>query len=118
MRSIAVESSFAYLSTELEVLGGAENYYRWVLSRFAPYMGKRTIEVGAGIDTFSQSPLSCGQIAELVLIEPGDNLFPPSKNDFQGSAGQGFAGLSSRANDLSYGRSRGAGQRSRAHRRR
>jgi SAM-dependent methyltransferase len=77
MRSGAVESaSFAYGSTELDALAEARNYYRWVNRQFAPYIGKRVIEVGAGIGTFAQSLLEHVQVSELVLVEPSDNLFP------------------------------------------
>jgi SAM-dependent methyltransferase len=72
-----VESaSFAYVSTELHALAAAKNYYRWVISQFAPYIGKRVIEVGAGIGTFAQSLLNNVTVSELVLVEPSDNLFP------------------------------------------
>jgi SAM-dependent methyltransferase len=77
MRSAAVESaSFAYVSTELDALAAAKNYYRWVNRQFAPFVGKRVIEVGAGIGTFAQSLLDHVPVTELVLVEPSDNLFP------------------------------------------
>jgi SAM-dependent methyltransferase len=72
-----VESaSFAYLSTELYALAEAKNYYQWVISQFAPFIGKRVIEVGAGIGTFARSLLSHTSLSELVLVEPGGNLVP------------------------------------------
>jgi SAM-dependent methyltransferase len=77
MRSAAVESaSFAYVSTELHALAEARNYYRWVNRQFAPFIGKRVIEVGAGIGTFAQSLLDHVPVSELVLVEPSNNLFP------------------------------------------
>lgn len=77
MRSVAVEStSFAYVSTELDALAEAKNYYRWVNRQFAPFIGKRIIEVGAGIGTFAQSLLDHATVSELILVEPSDNLFP------------------------------------------
>ena len=72
-----VESaSYAYVGTELNALAEASNYYRWVIRRFAPFLGKRVIEIGAGIGTFSQSILTHTTVSELVTVEPGDNLFP------------------------------------------
>jgi len=72
-----VESaSFAYVSTELHALAEAKNYYRWVIRQFAPFMGKRVIEAGAGIGTFARSLLDHVPVSELVLVEPSDNLFP------------------------------------------
>ena len=69
-------ASFAYVSTELHALAEAKNYYRWVNRQFAPFIGKRVIEVGAGIGTFAQSLLDHVPVSELVLVEPSDNLFP------------------------------------------
>ena len=69
-------SPFSYTGTELDALTEAKNYYRWVIDRFEPFLGKRVIEVGAGIGTFSQSLLTDTAIAELVMVEPGENLFP------------------------------------------
>jgi SAM-dependent methyltransferase len=77
MRSPAVESaSFAYVSTELHALAEAKNYYRWVIRQFAPFIGKRVIEVGAGIGTFARSLLMHVPVSELVLVEPSTNLLP------------------------------------------
>jgi SAM-dependent methyltransferase len=69
-------SSFAYGGTELSALAEAHNYYRWVISQFAPFLGKRVIEVGAGIGTFAHALLAHTPPSELLLFEPGDNLFP------------------------------------------
>jgi SAM-dependent methyltransferase len=72
-----VESaSFAYVSTELQALAEAKNYYRWVIRQFAPFLGKRVVEVGAGIGTFARSLLNHVPVSELVLVEPSENLFP------------------------------------------
>ena len=76
--------SFAYVGTELYTLAEAKNYYRWVISQFAPFVGKRVIEVGAGIGTFAHSLLNHTLISELVLVEPGDNLFPLLQRRFAG----------------------------------
>jgi SAM-dependent methyltransferase len=80
---MVVESaSFAYVSTELNALAEAENYYRWVINQFAPFMGKRVIEVGAGIGTFARTLLNHVPISELVLVEPSDNLLPLLQRQF------------------------------------
>jgi ubiquinone/menaquinone biosynthesis C-methylase UbiE len=83
MRSPVVESvSNAYVGTELYALAEAKNYYRWVISRFAPFLGKRVIEIGAGIGTFSRSILTHTTVSELVMVEPGDNLIPLLQKHF------------------------------------
>jgi SAM-dependent methyltransferase len=87
MRSVVVESaSFAYEGTELSALAEAQNYYRWVINQFAPFLGKRVIEVGAGIGTFARSLLNDTPLSELVLVEPGDNLFPLLQWRFAGES--------------------------------
>jgi SAM-dependent methyltransferase len=64
------------VGTELFALAEAKNYYRWVIGQFAPFLGKRVIEVGAGIGTFSRSLLQHTPVSELILVEPGENLLP------------------------------------------
>jgi len=71
-----VGDSFVYSGTELDAMAEARNYCRWILDFFAPYLGKKVIEIGAGAGTFSQLLLSTGHASELVLFEPGANLFP------------------------------------------
>jgi ubiquinone/menaquinone biosynthesis C-methylase UbiE len=77
MRSRIVEPPpFTYVSTELQALAQAKNYYRWVNRQFAPFVGRRVIEVGAGIGTFAQSLLDHAVVSELILVEPSHNLLP------------------------------------------
>jgi ubiquinone/menaquinone biosynthesis C-methylase UbiE len=77
---------FAYVSTELEALAEAKNYYRWVNRQFAPFIGKRVIEVGAGIGTFAQSLLDHVPLSELILVEPSANLLPLLQRRFVGDS--------------------------------
>lgn len=76
----------SYLSTELTAFKQAPNYYASILSYFAPYLGSRVVEIGAGIGTFSKYFLSCPHITSLTLIEPADNLFPILSEEFSGNA--------------------------------
>lgn len=59
----------------------AQNYYRWILRRFRPYLGKVVCEIGAGIGTFS-SLLLKEDIRRLVLVEPACNLLPDLRDRF------------------------------------
>nr|MBI3612480.1 class I SAM-dependent methyltransferase [Nitrospirota bacterium] len=52
----------------------AENYRRWILRHFAPYLGTRVLEVGAGMGAFSWLLLRETRPMELILVEPADNL--------------------------------------------
>lgn len=77
-------SSFAYASSELSAMAAAENYRRWILRYFAPHLGKRIIEVGAGMGAFSNLLLEEAQPSELILVEPADNLIPLLRQRFSG----------------------------------
>jgi len=70
-----VSDSFVYSGTELDAMAEARNYCRWILDFFAPYLGKKVIEIGAGAGTFSQLLLRIDRISKLVLFEPSANLF-------------------------------------------
>ena len=57
--------------------------YRWILNYFAPYLGRRVIEVGAGLGTFSRFLLDFSSVCELIALEPADNLFPLLEQRFR-----------------------------------
>ncbi|MBI3417521.1 MAG: methyltransferase domain-containing protein [Verrucomicrobia bacterium] len=64
-----------YYAHDLEAMSAAGNYHRWILEEFAPFLGNRVVEVGAGSGAFSE--LLLGQsIQSLAAFEPSDNLFP------------------------------------------
>lgn len=77
---------FNYSGAELDSLALAHNYYAWVLRQFAPYLGPRVVEVGAGIGTFSEFLLSTGAVKELIAIEPAANTFPHLEARFAGDS--------------------------------
>jgi SAM-dependent methyltransferase len=67
---------------ELEAVRDAQNYYDAIFSYFAPYLGKRVVEVGAGIGSFSRLLLARALLSELTLIEPAEDLFPRLQQQF------------------------------------
>lgn len=69
-------TAFSYSGTELDALAAAPNYYRFIARRFAPYVGARAVEVGAGIGTFAEHLLRETSVRELTAVEPADNNFP------------------------------------------
>ncbi|HET7456120.1 MAG TPA: methyltransferase domain-containing protein [Gemmatimonadaceae bacterium] len=69
-------TDFSYSGTELDALAAAPNYYRFIARRFAPFVGSRSIEVGAGIGTFAEHLRRETSLRELVMVEPADNNFP------------------------------------------
>jgi SAM-dependent methyltransferase len=79
-------ATFTYSGTELDALAGARNYYRMLVRRFAPHLGRRVIEVGAGIGTFAAALLEGATIDEMTLIEPADNNYPLLRKRFAGDS--------------------------------
>jgi SAM-dependent methyltransferase len=75
-------TEFSYSGTELDALADARNYYEHIRQRFAPHLGARVVEVGAGIGTFSQYLLDSPGVRELVAIEPAVNNFPVLRDRF------------------------------------
>lgn len=69
-------TEFIYSGEELDALGEARNYYGWISSRFAPCLGERIVEVGAGIGTFTATLLERRPDARITAIEPAENNFP------------------------------------------
>lgn len=65
MRELPVE----YVGKDLEAMDFAENYHRWILDIFKPFLGRRLVEVGAGTGSFSNLLLETGP-ESLSLIEP------------------------------------------------
>ena len=61
-----------YEGRDLEVLADMPHYHRWIMRWFAPHVGGRVIEYGAGTGTFSAylRPLA----RHLTLVEPSTNL--------------------------------------------
>ncbi len=79
------DAAFSYSGIELEALVQAGNYYRWILSHFRPHVGPRTIEIGAGIGTFSELLLAEPAVDHLIAVEPARNLFPQLERRLAGN---------------------------------
>jgi SAM-dependent methyltransferase len=69
-------TSFQYSGTELEAVASAKNYYQWIVERFAPFFGRRVVEVGAGIGTFAEFIIRSPGVESLLCVEPAENVFP------------------------------------------
>lgn len=76
------KSEVEYIGKDLESMDFAQNYHRWILELFKPFLGKSFVEVGAGTGSFSKLLLETNP-ESLVLVEPSemfDSLalnFPP-----------------------------------------
>ena len=82
--SALATGSFVYSGTELDAMAEAVNYCHWIQRYFAPYLGKRVVEIGAGTGTFSELLLNSKGTEELVLFEAAHNLFPLLRERFAG----------------------------------
>jgi SAM-dependent methyltransferase len=81
------DAAFSYSGEELDALAGAVNYYGWIAERFAPYLGRRIVEVGAGIGTFAEHLRRAAPGADLTLVEPAENNHPHLEARFAGRPG-------------------------------
>lgn len=71
-----VADEFTYSGEELDSLGEAHNYYEWISSRMAPWLGPRMVEAGAGIGTFTAFLLARRPDGHVTAVEPAANNFP------------------------------------------
>ena len=65
--------ALAYVGHDLESMSLARNYRRWILDMFAPHLGRRVVEVGAGTGSFSELLLAREPEA-LTLVEPSEGM--------------------------------------------
>lgn len=66
--------NFEYEGVDLEAMMLADNYYSWIASTIEPYVGKKVVEVGAGVGSFSKFTDSLKPEA-MLLVEPSKNTF-------------------------------------------
>lgn len=84
-RATPHDRDFVYSGSELGAMRTADNYYRWLISRFAPYLSGTVVEVGAGIGTFSQRVLDLPSVAKLIAIEPDRSAYQSLVSQFSGN---------------------------------
>ncbi len=65
--------ALAYAGHDLESMSLARNYRRWILDAFAPHLGRRIVEVGAGTGSFSELLLA-REPESLTLVEPSPEM--------------------------------------------
>lgn len=83
----AVTASFhvpAGQHESLDRIAEAGNYNDWLLARAAPYVGRRVLDFGAGIGTFTAALLPLA--AEVVAVEPDPQFTPRLHERFAGDA--------------------------------
>jgi SAM-dependent methyltransferase len=55
---------------DLEIMSGAKNYAEWIFDKFKNFLGKRVVEIGAGIGNFT------GKFIDKELVISVDNYKP------------------------------------------
>ena len=80
MRSEAVARH--YPGRDLEAMTFALNYHRWIVARFAPYLGDTVAEVGAGSGSVSKLLLQ-QNVKQLFAFEPSDNMYRVLVNELR-----------------------------------
>jgi SAM-dependent methyltransferase len=75
-----------YAGRDLESMSFARNYHRWILDLFAPHLGRRLVEVGAGTGSFSELLLALGP-ESLTLVEPSAEMHRRLVERVGGAAG-------------------------------
>jgi SAM-dependent methyltransferase len=63
-----------YPGKELEAMAFASNYRRWIMDHLKPFLGRRIVEVGAGMGAFSELILQT-QPESLSVLEPSRNMY-------------------------------------------
>ena len=63
-----------YFGKDLEAMSFAQNYHRWIVDEFAPFLGQHVAEVGAGVGNVSQMLLD-RHIEKLAAFEPDQRMF-------------------------------------------
>lgn len=66
------EASFTYEGGELELFAQAVNWKRYWSAHVRPYLGKRVLEVGAGIG--ANTPYLNRNASEWICLEPDENM--------------------------------------------
>lgn len=70
----AVGSEFG-ADAELEVLADAERFIGWIADELTPHIGRRTLEVGAGLGTTSLALADRRPNTDILAIEPDTRLY-------------------------------------------
>ena len=84
-----------YFGKDLEAMSFANNYHRWLIAEFMPYINGSVAEVGAGVGNVSRLILEAN-IKSLTSFEPSANMYPLLKEalrtDKRAMAINGFFG--------------------------
>lgn len=66
-----MSDGLTYVGKDLEAMSFAENYHRWILEEFRPFLGTKLVEVGAGTGLFTRLLLK-EDVESLTAVEPSE----------------------------------------------
>jgi SAM-dependent methyltransferase len=67
---VTEDSAASFAAEDLEVMSDAENYLRWIFSELvAPQLGRRVLEIGSGIGTYSSRIAAEPSVERLTCVE-------------------------------------------------
>ena len=71
----------SFAAADLEVMSDAENYVRWLFSELvAPHLGRRILEIGSGIGTYSSRIAADPKVEGLTCVEVEPRLVDLARN--------------------------------------
>ena len=76
------ENKQEYFGKDLEDLTAAENYYKWIIEIFKPYLGNTVAEIGAGNGNFTKF-LTGEKIKKIFAFEPSNNMYALLSDEFK-----------------------------------
>ena len=68
-------SDNVYIGRDLEAMSYAENYNKWIIELFSPYIGDKVAEIGAGTGNLTRLLLENDLISELTAFEPSSKMY-------------------------------------------
>ncbi len=68
-------SDNVYIGRDLEAMSYAENYNKWIIELFSPYIGDKVAEIGAGTGNLTRLLLANDLISELTAFEPSSKMY-------------------------------------------
>ena len=76
-----------YVGRDLEAMFFAQNYHRWIIDQFRPYIGRTAGEVGGGSGNFSELLLETNLITDLTVLEPSEDMYIRLKANLEKQTG-------------------------------
>lgn len=76
------EDKQQYFGKDLEDLTAANNYYKWIIEIFRPFLGNTVAEIGAGNGNFTNFLVE-EKIKKIFAFEPSNNMYTQLSDKFK-----------------------------------